>query len=94
MITLAVFNLVLNIFDYLLTHVFSTFYNAIPNLTNSISSLQIPQSLYDILALTYYFLPMGTVGVLFDITIALILGAIIYAFVYALLNIIKQVPLL
>jgi len=94
MITLAIINKVISIMNYLCTHVFSDFYTHIVNYQNYLSGLQAPQTLIDIFALAKYFLPFGTITVLFEITVGLVLISLIYAFIYMTLNIIKQVPLL
>lgn len=94
MITLAVLNYVINIFDYLLSTLFNPFYIFISNLGTQIQALQVPATLYAILSLTIYFLPMGTIGVLFTITLSLLAIMIIYSFVYSVLDIIKHVPFL
>lgn len=94
MITLAVFNLVFVIFDWLCTHVFSQFYNDAITYQNVISGWSVPSTLVDIMGLTKYFIPFATITVLFDITVGLVLIALIYALVYMFLNVIKQLPLL
>lgn len=94
MITLTVLNYIISAFDYLLTHILNPFYVKIADFGTLIGALQVPAAVYNILSLTIYFLPMGTIVVLFTVTVSLLLILVIYAFVYAVLDIIKHIPFL
>lgn len=92
MITLAILNYCISIIDYLLTHAFYDVYVYLSNLGTSIQALQVPATIYSIFSLVCYFLPIGTIGVLFFITMTLVIIAGFLGLIYALLNFAKQLP--
>ena len=94
MITYAILNQFLNLIDYILTGVLNPFYIKISDLGTSIGALQVPATIYDILSLTIYFLPIGTIVILFNITLVMLAILISYAFIYMLLDFIKHIPFL
>ena len=73
MITLAILNFILDVFSrwifYGLNFLVGTFSSA----TNYLSGFSVPQTILDVLALSYYFLPMGTISILLGITIVIII---------------------
>lgn len=91
MITLAIFNFIIARLDYLLTHALYPLYVHVSDLGTSISALQVPASVYSVLSLTFYFLPMGTIFTLFTITIGLVVILCLSAFIFVFIDIVKLV---
>lgn len=82
MITLFVLNQILQWFDWLLSHLFSGFGSYLANAGSKLSVFTVPSTIYDFVSITVYFLPMGTIIVLFNITLLLIGIGLILAFLH------------
>lgn len=91
MITLAVLNFFIARIDYLLTHALYPLYVHLSDLGTSIASLQVPASIYSILSLTFYFLPMGTIFTLFTITIGIVIMLCLMGFLYVFIDLLKLI---
>lgn len=87
MITLTILNLILQWFDWLVSHLYSPLGNALANIGSKLSLLTVPSTIYDFVSLTVYFLPMGTVLVLFNITMFIIALGCLLAFLHFLWHI-------
>ena len=61
MITMALLNQLANLIDQFFSTVFSGPYQALVNLSQYVSAIQVPVTLLDTWGLVIYFLPMGTV---------------------------------
>lgn len=72
MITLWILNHVFAMFDSFLNGLFAPLYYFIADLSNNISALQVPTTLIETASLVAYFLPLGTMLILFNITIGLL----------------------
>ena len=94
MITLAIFNYFINIVDYILTHALNSIYVKVADLGTMIGALQVPATIYNILSLCIYFLPMGTIIVLFNITIVIVLTMVLVCFIRGLMDFVKHMPLM
>ena len=88
MITLAIIEFFLDLFNSLLFNLFSNFIAPLNSLSQWISAFAIPQVVLDILSLCCYFLPMTTITVLLLLTTGLISVKIILACVHFLPGII------
>lgn len=84
MIILIIFNFLCHLEDLILTSVFSSAIPVLTNLTSWISSVSVPQTLFDVLSLTAYFLPMGVIQTLFGFTALLIVFKLICAFIHVI----------
>lgn len=87
MITLAILNAILTFFDWLTSHVFSGFGNYLASIGSNLSILTVPSTIYDFISLVKYFLPMGTILVMFSITVALISIGLVLSFLHFLAHI-------
>lgn len=94
MITLHLIQLVVNIVDYLFTHALNPIYVLLMDAGTYISGLQVPAILYEVISISMYFVPYGTILLLFQITIGLVGIAIILSFINVLMSFVKKLPFL
>lgn len=94
MITLLLINLITQFFDYLFTHALNPIYVFLMDVGTSIQALQVPAIIYQIISISSYFLPYGTILVLFTITIGLVVIGILLAFIDVITGFIKRIPFL
>lgn len=94
MLTLALLQLVINFFDFLLTHLLNPIYSTLMNWGSTIPALQVPAIIYSTFSICFYFLPMSTIFVLLGITLNLVGIAFIFAIISGITKLIKRVPLL
>ena len=80
MITLYILNRLMQILDSMAASALDPFVDFLNNSTASLSALRVPVVLYDILRLAFFFLPMGTIGLLMSVTIFLIMIEIVHCF--------------
>lgn len=81
MVTIAILNWFLDLTNHVFLALFAPIHDFIQQLGTKILALHIPVTLYDIIALGTYFLPMGTIIALLSITGMLISISIVLSFV-------------
>lgn len=81
MITLYFINRIMAILDSMAAATLDPFVDYLNNSTASLSALRVPVILSDLLRLSTFFLPMGTIGLLLSVTIILILIEIVHSFI-------------
>lgn len=72
MITIFLINLIANVGNHLLLTLFGNLIPTLNAISSYISNYSIPQTVYDVFSLVALFLPMGTIYVLFFMTITVI----------------------
>ena len=73
MITLLVLNHIANLINSLYAAFFSWAIQPLTNMASTIQTFYVPQTILDVFSLANYFLPMGTISVLFGLTVIMIL---------------------
>ena len=81
MITLYFLNKIMLILDSISAATLDPFLDFMNNHLSSLSALRVPLVLTDILRLSSFFLPMGTIALLLSTTIILIIIEILHSFV-------------
>lgn len=88
MITLAIINFALSVVNTLITTFLSDLIEPLTDLATFVSAFQVPQTILDIYALVVYFLPIGTIGILFGFTVIIIFAKFVIACAHFLPSII------
>ena len=76
MILLTIFNFLISLGNSILGLLFQNAIPVLDNLTLWVTNVSVPQTLLNIFALVVYFLPMGTISVLFGFTVTIVLTKI------------------
>ena len=84
MITLFILNFIIDVVNRWIFFGFNFLIQPLTTATNYISSFTVPQTLLDVMALAYYFLPMGTIFILLNITILIIVIKTVMAVIHVL----------
>lgn len=77
MITLTILNFILDLATNLATHIFGNLLQPMTSLSQYIQAFYIPQTILDIYANVCYFLPIGTIAILFALTALIVTAKII-----------------
>lgn len=72
MITLLVLNHIANLINSLYAAFFGWAIQPLTNMATTIQSFYVPQTILDVFSLANYFLPMGTISLLFGLTVIMI----------------------
>ena len=94
MITLHLIQGIVNILDFCFTHALNPLYVLLMDAGTYIHALQVPATIYQIISISMYFLPYGTILLLLQITIALVIIAGILSLIEVILSFIKKIPFL
>lgn len=86
MVTIAILNWFLDLSNHVFLNLFAPIHDFIGQLGSKIIALEIPVTLYDIIAVGTFFLPMGTILTLMSITGMLISISIIISFIRFILH--------
>ena len=84
MITLAIINFALSCVNAFISNYLSDLIEPLTDLATFVSAFQIPQTILDIYALVVYFLPIGTIGILFGFTVVIIIAKFVLAVIHFL----------
>lgn len=79
MVTMAFLNFIYGIVHSILTLVFGQLIPVLDDLTLWITNVSIPQTVFDIFSLTFYFIPLATVAWLATGTILIISVKLVFA---------------
>lgn len=84
MLTLLVLNTVLHWFDSIYSTLFSFIVEPFTNIATYVQTFYIPQTILDMFSICIYFLPIGTIFVLFFLTFQIIKVKIFFSVLHVL----------